>query len=420
MTKLNRVLTRTAAAILSLAAVCMVITSAASALITEADIRSYGDRLAEVAQKKAEAEEILAEIQKNQARAYEQIAQFDQILELNDEMRRLTEEQIGALGNQIEETRQAIADTELSIERQKQTLLNRMRENYMDSRTDYLEVLLSSSTLFDFLKKLDYVDAVLNYDQRLIRQMGEDGERLAEYEELLLKAEEEQKQRLEELNARIDEYRAAEAEKYEYIVSLEANEQWWTDNYAYNKDLEDTLNRELEATLVRLEEQRRQEAEAARQAAELERQKEEAARLYEEQDTYYGEVNESWPLEAGVTYRVSSEQGYRILWGIQDYHLGIDLACAGGTAVLAFNGGTVVKSTFHYSYGNYVLIDHGGGIATLYAHMSNRLVNEGDRVEAGQQVGNVGLTGSTTGYHLHFEVRENGKVVNPRNYLVFP
>ena len=293
MTKLNRVLTRTAAAILSLAAVCMVITSAASALITEADIRSYGDRLAEVAQKKAEAEEILAEIQKNQARAYEQIAQFDQILELNDEMRRLTEEQIGALGNQIEETRQAIADTELSIERQKQTLLNRMRENYMDSRTDYLEVLLSSSTLFDFLKKLDYVDAVLNYDQRLIRQMGEDGERLAEYEDLLLKAEEEQKQRLEELNARIDEYRAAEEEKYEYIVSLEANEQWWTDNYAYNKDLEDTLNRELEATLVRLEEQRRQEAEAARQAAELERQKEEAARLYEEQDTYYGEVNES-------------------------------------------------------------------------------------------------------------------------------
>ena len=420
MTKLNRVLTRTAAAVLSIATVCMVITSAASAPITEADLRSYEDRLAEVAQKKAEAEEILGEIRNNQARAYEQIAQFDHILELNDEMRRLTEDQIAALGVQIEETRQAIAGTERSIERQKQALLERMRENYMDNRTDYLEVLLSSSSLFDFLKKLDYVDAVLNYDQRLIRQMGEDGERLAEYEELLLSAEAEQKQRLEELNARIDEYRAAEEEKYEYIVSLEANEQWWTENYAYNKDLEDTLNRELEATLVRLEEQRRQEAEAARQAAELERQKEEAARLYEETDSYYGEVNECWPLEAGVAYRVSSEQGYRILWGIQDYHLGIDLACARGTAVLAFNGGTVVKSTFHYSYGNYVLVDHGGGIATLYAHMSNRLVDAGDRVDAGQQLGNVGLTGSTTGYHLHFEVRENGKVVNPRNYLVFP
>lgn len=420
MMKLKRVLTRTAAAILSAATACMVFTSAASALITEADVRSYEDRLAEVAQKKTEAEEVLDEIRRSQARAYEQIAQFDRILELNDEMRRLTEEQIAALGNQIEDTRQAISDTQQSLERQKQILLDRMRESYMDSRTDYLEVLLSSSSLFDFLKKLDYVDAVLNYDQRLIRQMGEDGERLAEYEQLLLSAEAEQKQRLEELNGRIDEYKAAEEEKYDYIVSLEANEQWWTDNYAYNKDLEDTLNRELEATLVRLEEQRRQEEEAARQAAELERQKEEAARLYEENDSYYGEVNENWPLEAGVAYRVSSEQGYRILWGIRDYHLGIDLACVRGTAVLAFNGGTVVKSAFHYSYGNYVLIDHGGGIATLYAHMANRLVDEGDRVESGQQVGSVGLTGSTTGYHLHFEVRENGKVVNPRNYLVFP
>ena len=420
MTKKNRVLSRAAAALLSAATACMVFTSAAAAVITEADVRSYEDRLAEVGQRRTEAEEVLAEIRKSQARTYEQIAQYDRILELNDEMRRLTEEQIAALGGQIEDTRQNIEDTRQSIERQKKALLDRMRENYMDSSTDYLEVLLSSTSLFDFLKKLDYVDAVLNYDQRLIRQMGEEEERLAEYEALLVSAEAEQRLHLEELNDRMEEYRAAEEEKYAYIVGLDANEQWWTENYAYNKDLEDTLNRELEATLVRLEEQRREEAERARQQAELERQKEEAARLYEEADTYYGDLSEHWPLEPGVTYKVSSEQGYRILWGIRDYHLGIDLACPSGTKVLAFNGGTVAKSAYHYSYGNYVLIDHGGGIATLYAHMSNRLVDVGDRVEAGQQVGNVGLTGSTTGYHLHFEVRENGKVVNPRNYLVFP
>ena len=420
MTKKNRVLSRAAAALLSAATACMVFTSAAAAVITEADVRSYEDRLAEVGQRRTEAEEVLAEIRKSQARTYEQIAQYDRILELNDEMRRLTEEQITALEGQIEDTRQSIEDTRQSIERQRKALLDRMRENYMDSSTDYLEVLLSSTSLFDFLKKLDYVDAVLNYDQRLIRQMGEEEERLAEYEALLVSAEAEQRLHLEELNDRMEEYRAAEEEKYAYIVGLDANEQWWTENYAYNKDLEDTLNRELEATLVRLEEQRREEAERARQQAELERQKEEAARLYEEADTYYGDLNEHWPLEPGVTYKVSSEQGYRILWGIRDYHLGIDLACPSGTEVLAFNGGTVAKSAYHYSYGNYVLIDHGGGIATLYAHMSNRLVDVGDRVEAGQQVGNVGLTGSTTGYHLHFEVRENGKVVNPRNYLVFP
>ena len=109
--------------------------------------------------------------------------------------------------------------------------------------------------------------------------------------------------------------------------------------------------------------------------------------------------------------------GWRNLYGVQDYHLGIDLACANGTDVLAFNSGTVLKSEYHWSYGNYVLIDHGGGIATLYAHMSDRWVAAGDTVVSGQQIGNVGLTGNTFGYHLHFEVRENGSVTDPAPYL---
>ena len=105
---------------------------------------------------------------------------------------------------------------------------------------------------------------------------------------------------------------------------------------------------------------------------------------------------------------------------MNDFHLGIDLACANGTNVYAANGGTVVKSEMHYSYGNYVLIDHGGGISTLYAHMADRLVSAGDTVAAGQQIGHVGLTGSTNGYHLHFEVCENGSTTEPRNYIVLP
>ena len=414
MRKKNTAVTRLTAALLSAVLIPAYMTSSSgTAVLSEAEVRTYEEMIAEVSQKRAEAEEVLAEIQRQQARTYDQIEQFDRILELNDELRRLTEDQITALEGQLADTRRAIADTQDRIEQQKQALLVRMRENYMDSTTDYFEVLLSSESLFDFLKKLDYVDAVLNYDQRLIRQMGEEEERLAEFEVLLISTEEEQRQKLAELNDRIADYEAAEEEKYDYVQSLQANEQWWTENYAYNKEQEDSLNRELEDYLARLEEQRRQEEELARQ-------KEEAARQYELENAYYGEVNEHWPLEAGVTYRVSSEQGYRNLFGIQDYHLGIDLACASGTPVRAFNGGTVVKSAWHYSYGNYVVISHGGDISTLYAHMANRLVVVGEEVEAGQQVGNVGLTGNTTGFHLHFEVRENGVVVNPRNYLEFP
>ena len=127
----------------------------------------------------------------------------------------------------------------------------------------------------------------------------------------------------------------------------------------------------------------------------------------------------SWVLEPGVAYTVSSEQGARELYGQYDYHLGTDFACAAGTEIHAYNAGTVLISEYHYSYGNYVLVDHGGGLQTLYAHMSERAVSAGDWVESGQLLGYVGMTGSAYGYHLHFEVRENGNVQNPRNYLDF-
>ena len=135
--------------------------------------------------------------------------------------------------------------------------------------------------------------------------------------------------------------------------------------------------------------------------------------------TYTGGLM-SWPLEAGVSYYVSSEYGWRSIYGVEDFHLAIDLACDNGTTVLAAAGGTVLRSEYHASYGNYVLIDHGNGLSTLYAHMSSNNVSAGDEVYEGQTIGWVGLTGNTFGYHLHFETRENGSTVNPRNYIALP
>ena len=85
--------------------------------------------------------------------------------------------------------------------------------------------------------------------------------------------------------------------------------------------------------------------------------------------------------------------------------------------MLAAKGGTVVKSYFSSSYGNYIVISHGGGLMTAYAHLSRRLVSVGDTVSAGQQIGKVGSTGNSTGPHLHFEVYVNGSTVNPMNYV---
>ncbi|HPF18365.1 MAG TPA: M23 family metallopeptidase, partial [Bacillota bacterium] len=98
-------------------------------------------------------------------------------------------------------------------------------------------------------------------------------------------------------------------------------------------------------------------------------------------------------------------------------HTGIDIAAASGTNILAANAGTVITAGWNNSYGYMVMIDHGGGIVTLYAHSSKLLVNKGTVVGRGQAIAKVGSTGMSTGPHLHFEVRVNGVYKNPRDYV---
>ena len=108
----------------------------------------------------------------------------------------------------------------------------------------------------------------------------------------------------------------------------------------------------------------------------------------------------------------------------QDFHTGIDIGAAYGTNILAANSGKVITAAYHWAYGYYVMIDHGGGIVTLYAHSSKLLVTVGQMVSRGQVIALVGSTGMSTGAHLHFEVRtnRNGTVTrqNPLNYVSKP
>jgi murein DD-endopeptidase MepM/ murein hydrolase activator NlpD len=121
------------------------------------------------------------------------------------------------------------------------------------------------------------------------------------------------------------------------------------------------------------------------------------------------------PVEGEIT----SEFGRRSdpLAGHPDFHAGIDLAAAQGTAVRAAGSGVVVRAAPAGSYGNLVVVDHGGGLETRYAHLDRVSVQVGDRVEPGAAIGTVGATGRTTGPHLHFEVRRDGRPQDPRNEI---
>ena len=117
--------------------------------------------------------------------------------------------------------------------------------------------------------------------------------------------------------------------------------------------------------------------------------------------------------------RVTSEYGYRIhpILGYKKLHTGMDIGAPTGTTVVAANDGTVIMSGWNNSYGYVIMIDHGGGIVTVYAHNSKLLVSKGQKVTRGQSIAKSGSTGMSTGPHVHFEVRENGAYKNPRNYL---
>lgn len=361
--------------------------------LTDATVQSYEDQLAALAYKQQQALNELAEIRGDKSNTWTEMGKLDELIKYNTDLKNYAEGQLDAINMSIDDKKARIAETELKIDQQEQAFLERMVANYMDEDTDYIELILGSSDLVDFLTKMERVTAILQYDRDIIKNLDENRRCLEEEKAKLEQDEIAQVQRVADFENAIRENQMFYEQKYSFIQELESDEARWTSEYTYAKQLEKEINAQLEEYL-----------------AELQRQKQ----------TQYVGGTPGWPLEGGVSYYVSSEFGWRTLWGMQDYHLGIDLACANGTNVLAFNAGEVLKSEYHYSYGNYVLIDHGGGISTLYAHMSENKVRVGDYVEAGQLVGYVGLTGSTSGYHLHFETRENGSVVNPRNYLKFP
>ena len=409
--------------------------------LTDATVQSYEEQRADLLRKQQQTQEELEAIQYEQANAWDELGKLDEQIGYNTEMKRLAANELDAIGAQIQAKTDSIADTKARIERQEKALRSRMVQDYMEGDASLLELLLDASSLTDLLVRAERVSAIMEHDKKVIGNLRADKAQLEEDEKTLEKAEEEQVLRVADFENAIRGTQDLYDAKQNRIGELMEDENEKKALIAYQQEQERQLNAQLEAYLQELI--RRQEEERRAREAELQRQREEEERrLREEAEASGEEWNEDnydwseytwtpegygvddgtrcWPLEPGVDYYVSSEFGGRELWGEYDDHLGIDLACACGTEIRSYAAGQVVISDSHWSYGNYVLVDHGNGFATLYAHMNERVAYVGQAVQAGDVLGYVGMTGSATGYHLHFETRENGEVVNPRNYLVFP
>ena len=361
-----------------------------------------------------------------QAELSEQISLYQQQIALMDE-------QINALEDQIEEKNaeidtlqveistleEDIAAKQVEIDETYALFKERMVALYQAGETSSLAMLLSSDSFADFVTNVQLMQAVSESDQQLV-------------EKLRTQKEEQQAQK--------DEKEAAEAEVQAALTQIQQDEEQLVleraDQQSARESLEaayaesKTAMQDLEAMKANYE-ANREEIEAEEAAVEAELQQLYASMASSSSSSSSGSSGSSssgsssnvivdtgdlsfrWPLPGYTT--VTS--GYGARWGTT--HTGIDISGGGcyGSPIVAAESGTVILCQWYSTYGQCIIVDHGGGYSTLYAHMSAYAVSTGDYVTKGQTIGYVGDTGNVTGPHLHFEVRINGATQNPLNYV---
>lgn len=332
--------------------------------------------------------EQLTEVQDELTENLEQVKILDEKIEV-------AKEELKELDNKIEKLSQSIKQLEARLkvanknyEKQKKLLESRLIAMYEAGENEYLDVLLSSTSMSEFVSSYFLITEIASYDTELLDEV------------------EEKKEIIELANERL-------TENLDQLSILKKNQETNTKILQNTKTLRENY-------ITKLSEQEKEiQAEIDEYKAQFEQVNKEiveAALANGFSADYIGGVME-WPVP-GYT-KITSPYAMRVhpITGVYKLHTGVDISAPMGANFVAANNGIVVKAYYNSAYGNMVMIDHGGGISTLYAHGSEILVQVGQMVTRGEPVLKVGSTGYSTGPHAHFEVRINGEVTNPIEYI---
>lgn len=284
-------------------------------------------------------------------------------------------------------------------ENQKEFMVDRIRCVYENGNLQMVDLLVKSESIGDLLNKADYVEKVISYDQKMLREYME----MREYANLCMQELELEKEILETTKSNIE----IEQKNLEELI-----EQKKRDITAYDTD----INTKEKAIQEYLAEIKAQDEEIAALEALI---AEEKRRLIESQGTALSYDGGMFKFPLATYTRISDDYGQRIhpTLGIPQFHNGVDFAAPKGTAIYAAYDGKVVAAAYSSSMGNYIMIDHGDELYTIYMHASALYVKKDAIVVKGETIAAVGSTGRSTGNHLHFSVRLNGEYTSPWNYL---
>ena len=361
---------------------------------TAAELEEEQRKAAQIAvleQKKREQQEKLKDLEKQIAEAKAKKEDVMVTKNLLDQRNQLLLEQIDDTQNQIDDAAAQIARYELLEQEQYELFCQQVRSEEERGSLSYLSVLFKATSMVDLLNRMEFVNEVAEYNKTLIAAMKETRENI-KAEKTEMEAKEAQLgEQQDELQGKLDETTKL---MNEYAADQKALERM----HAAEEKAADEIDAQI-------------------------------ARLIADSDVVPGSEGFIWPVS--TSKMISSPIGSRVAPGGfgSTNHKGVDICNVGYTSsVYATKSGRVLltnSSGWGGGYGNYVVIDHGGGLTTLYAHMSVVKVSPGDTVSQGTVIGVTGNTGASTGPHLHYEVRTttivNGKSVtvyqNPLNYL---
>ncbi len=386
---------RAAAAFLALVILALALMPAGPALaVSQSEIDALEEQRDELKAQREEMQAGIDELKNQQAGVLEQKRALDEQNEVYRQELELIEEQVSLYTRLVDEKaaelEKATADEAEQLAIYKQHV-RAMEEN---GEYTYLSIIFGSKSLSQLMSNLDMIGEIMDADKRIYDQYTaarEDAEEIkAEYETTL--------------SALADKQAEYEAEK----ADLEAKIAEANDMIA---QLEEEINSNYDLYLEVLAQEEALESDIQNMIAEMERQ--EAANSITSTGTYI------WPLPG---YSPGSAYGWRMhpIYHEMRFHAGEDIGAPSGTPILAADSGmaTVIADNGN-GYGNYIMINHGGGRVTLYAHMSAFAISNGATVSQGQVIGYVGSTGNSTGPHLHFEVRVNGATTDPKSYFSF-
>ena len=365
------------------------------------NVSTLKEKLERAEADKKEAQSKLDSIKSDKGDIQAQKSAIDvQLADVENQLHALYED-IAVTENKIAEKQAELDTAEQELTEYSDTYKERLRIMYENNDTSYLAVIFGAKDFSDLLYRIELVNQVVEYDKGIIKTLDDTRKKIED-----AKTEIEEQKEVLVLNQQIQEQKAAELE------SVRAAKQTILDNLSADeekyKEILDAADRE--------EESLRREIQALTSQSSTTQTPAASSPSSSSAPVYSGGALQ-WPTPS-TTY-VTSPYGWRFhpIQKRNKLHTGVDIGAGYGASVVAAEGGTVLRAGWNGGYGQYIVIDHGNGLSTLYAHNSTLLVSAGQVVSRGQKIALVGSTGNSTGPHLHFEVLKYGQTTDPMSYF---